>query len=108
MQQVFCPHCGSPVLVDETAASAQLRQEQELEILRLQAELEQICARFELELQQKDRELALYREMLGRDASEPQEELSAAGSVDSVILELNQAIAGLTSAREALRKLSAE
>ncbi len=66
MQQIFCPHCGSPITIDETAEAAQLRHAQELEILRLQSELEQLCSRFELQMQQKDGEIAIYKEMIDR------------------------------------------
>ena len=69
MHQILCPHCGKPVAVDEAAEAAQRRHEQELEILRLQSELELLCTRFELQLQQKDREIAIYKEMIGKGDS---------------------------------------
>lgn len=107
MQQILCPYCGKPVAVDEAAQAAQQRHELELEIQRLQSELEQLCARFELQLQQKDGEIALYKEMVERLTAgvSPARHAASSDGIEAAITEIDRSVDRLFRAKEALRKL---
>lgn len=101
MQEILCPHCGGVI----AAQNASRFHERELEIQRLQSELEQICARFELQLQQKDGEIAIYKEIAERligGAAPLSDSALAAGCNADIVRALDQSIAGLMRVREML------
>lgn len=102
MQEILCPHCGGVIAARDTLQETRLH-DQELEILRLQSELEQICARFELQLQQKDGEIAIYKEIIERlTGAPPSGSADAAGCNADIVCALDQSVAGLMRVREML------
>ena len=102
MQEILCPHCGGVISAQDASLEARLR-DRELEILRLQGELEQLCARFELQLQHKDDEITIYKGIAERLTGAPSfASAPAVGDNADLVRALEQSVAGLMRVREML------